>query len=306
MPKDFYDNDDQAPIVMDDIELKETEPIEDPNELKELIPDFLVNCEDNRVLFNDDKDDDAEVVLWYKLDNGKRIPIAALTELLVVTGEKKSRKSLLAACMLAMARYYIDENRTLRYELDVDGPILAFDTEQPKRRTKKNRRLYHSVLGWEKDDDSYIQYNIRSMSVHNRLDFIEHIIEKLIAEGNSPSVIIIDQIMDLVPSRDENDKESASKVIDKLDKWIGMTKCLMCVTIHTNRGKKDTNGKMGALIDQKTDCTFRTNLDEDGWVTEVTHADAREARIPKFKFTQDFNGFPKLLTVEDTPLGDYF
>jgi len=268
---------------------------------KRMIPDYLKSIESRRILNDGHEADDWEPCFWYVSSiTGERTPLAGKTELVVVTGEKKARKSLLLS-VFASSRYeHVDADHTLGYELQTEGPILYFDTEQPRRRVKRNRQRYHQVIGFgdKKDDQTLIQYSLRGRSPHEMREIIGYTIDELIRVGNPPGVIMLDQVADLVTSRDENDKAGAVEVMDYLNSWIDKTGALMMVTIHTNRQGLQTNGRVGSFLDQKTDCTFRLNMDEN-WITEITHLYSREKRMPAIRFGQNFDGLPHF--VSETP-----
>lgn len=264
---------------------------------KVLIPEHIKNLDKRRIL-NDGKGDQWEPILFYRKENDERIALAAATELVVVAGEKKARKSLLLSS-IAAARYCEDipADLCLRFELNLeDRPVLWIDTEQPRGRVMRNRTRYHKVIGNEEDPTLY-QYALRGMSPHQMKDSITHIAQDLISAGKPPGLIIIDQIADLSSSRDENDKTGAVEVVDFLNMLTDMTNALMAVSIHTNRMGTHTNGKIGSFLDQKTDCTFMLSVD-DNWITTLIHKFSRENRMPGIKFTHDFDGLPKFISED--------
>lgn len=273
----------------------------DPN----LLPDHLNDWKKRQVIYKPgEPDDDGQVALWYKTEDGHRIACAALSELMVITGPQKSRKTLLQQCQI-MSRYTDDINKTFSFKLDLpDGvPVLYFDTEQPRRRTKKNLRRFHQTCGLDQQAKDYLVYNIKSLSTAQKLEFVTHTITNIQDEmGVNPGMVIIDQIADLCPGRDVNNDMGVDMVYTHLNAWQEMTndKALFSVIIHTNRGRMNTNGKLGVMLDQKTDCAFHVDINFDNWVSTVTHKEAREARIPKFTFRQDFDGHPRLLVVDDS------
>lgn len=249
-----------------------------------------------RILFDGKEDDDWKPCLWYVTEGGERIPLAAKGDLIVVAGEKKARKSLLQS-VIALSRFpHLERNRTFGFELEMDQPILSFDTEQQRRRIKRNRNRYHITAGMTEDDSSFVQYSLKGMSAPQMAEFITETIKEQ-NETNPPGLIMIDQIADLLTSRDENDAASASRVIDMLNLWTEQTDALFSVSIHTNRGGEQTGGRMGSLMDKKTDCTVLLNLDEN-WTTHLRHVFSREERMPGISFKHDFNGLPLYISEQ--------
>lgn len=275
----------------------------DPN----LIPDHLRDWKSRRVIYKPgESDDDGQVALWYTTPQGRRIPCAALSELMVITGPQKSRKTLLQQCQI-MSRYVDDLNKTFAFKLELPkgAPVIYFDTEQPKRRSKKNMRRFHEICEIDEQVSDYLFFNIKPLSSPQKLEFITHTISNVQDElGISPGMVVIDQIADICPGRDVNNDMGIDLVYTHLNAWQELTKdkTLFSVIIHTNRGRMNTNGKLGVMLDQKTDCSFHVDINFDDWVSTVTHKEAREKRIPKFTFRQTFDGHPQLLVVEDTDL----
>lgn len=274
-------------------------------EPKKLKTDVTEHISERRIINDGKIDQEAPPCLFYIKEDEKRVPIAAKGDLVVIAGDKKSRKSLMATAIILSRFEDVDRLKTLRFELDIQGLILYFDTEQPKRRVKINRMIYHEMAGIKGDDPHFIQYSLKGMSPHAMIEVISYVIENLIKEGNPPEMIVIDQIADLLQSRDENNKESASDVLDWLNTWVLTTGALMCVVIHTNRAGLQTNGKLGSLLDQKCDCEFILTLNKENWITELSHPLSREKRMPGIKFTHDQDGHIRFIS-ENAEIKTYF
>lgn len=272
-----------------------------------LVPDYIASLEQCRVVNDGNISDDWSPCFWYAKLNGDRVPLVGKEELLVVSGEEKARKSLLLSMFTASRYEDVDRSRTCGFELLMEQPILYFDTEQPKRRVKKNRMRYQSLIGKPLEDDgSFIQYSLRGKTPHVMKECITHVIREMMEAGTPPGIIVIDQIMDLSDSRDENDMPSSVALMDTINAWGDMTGALMALAIHTNRGGERTRGKLGSLLDKKTDCTFRLNMETDTWITTVTHSYSRESRMPSITFNQDYGtGFPRFLNEKSEAIS-YF
>jgi hypothetical protein len=269
----------------------------------DLIPDHLREWKDTEIVYKPGEViDDGKVCISYRTKEGHLIPCAARSELMVVTGPQKSRKSLLQHCIVAN-NWTTDHNYTFGYETDFGpDPVVVFDTEQPKRRGSLNVARFHDMLSLNQPAANYRMFNLKKHTVNQKLEMITHIIDQVMQDhGDPPGMIIIDQVADLCQGRDVNNAASVAVIYDHINLWQEMTKnnTLLSTTIHTNRGRMNTNGALGVMLDQKTDCTFHVDIDFESWESEVTHKEARDKRIPKFKFRQDFNGMPRLLSVED-------
>lgn len=265
----------------------------------DLIQDHLKDWKSNQIIYKPgEPDDDGDVILWYRYED-KRIPLLARNELLVVTGPQKSRKTLLLQCMI-MSRHSKELNKTFGYELDTTAPVILYDTEQPRRRVRKNIRRYHEVANLISADPKYMVFSIKHMAQSQKMSFIDYTIKEVQDQfGEDPALVLIDQVADLCPSRDVNNDMGVDMILTHLNKWGAETRAAMGTVIHTNRGRLNTNGKLGVMLDQKTDCTFHVDIDFDTWISTVTHKEARGLRIPKFTFRQDYDGHPRLLVVDE-------
>jgi len=267
--------------------------------LKEVLPEFLEDLEKRRVQNDGNFEDDWHPILFYEKIDGTHVPLAAKGELIVIAGGKKARKSLLASIMVA-SRYAdmgVDRSTRLGFLLDIpDGDILYFDTEQPRSRVKRNRKRYQSMIkDADGDDTSFIQYSLRGLSPEQMIRAINVKVDRMINEGRIPEWIIIDQVADLLTSRDENDKVEASRILDELISLQERTGALITVMIHTNRAELNSNGKLGSLLDQKNDCQFLLTYDFENQETELEQKFSRERKMPKIRFHQNEWGYPEFL-----------
>lgn len=266
-------------------------------ESTQIIPLHLKNWKNDEVVWNPDKkydEDNAEILYGFIGEDGVEIPFAAKNEILMFTGMPKSRKTLLIQCML-MSKYTNDRNITMGFVTKGNPLVYHFDTEQPKRRTEKNVHRFYEFCGISTPDPNYRVFNIKKYTYTQKLEVIGHTILELHKEtGRWPDVIIVDQIADLAPARDVNNQEGSDNVLTNIIYWQELTGALMAVVLHTNRGGQNTNGKLGVLFDQKADNQVLIEINEEG-VSTVIHKLARDLKIPKFTFRQDFNGRPRLL-----------
>lgn len=254
---------------------------------KILTPDYMEQLKDR--LVTKDYKEEWIPILRYRKEDGDSVPLVAKKELLVIAGEKKARKSLLISSICASRFVESQRKRVLGFELEMDQPILYFDTEMSMARIAKNRKKYLKVAGfdWDKDDPNFIQYSLKGYSPHTMVQMIRSTIEKMVRDDNPPGVVIIDQIADLLPGRDENDKLAASDIIDHINDWVDLSGALVIASIHLNRANGLSNGKMGSLIDQKADCQLKLTLVDKTWETELSQPLAREERMPDLIFSQE-------------------
>ncbi len=265
---------------------------QDPN----LVPEHLRNWKANEVIWKPgEKFVEAESCFRFHTDDGEIIPLARKKEMVILTGKEKSRKTTLLQS-INLSAYIQEKPITFGFELDLDGPILHFDTEQSLALCNYNRSKFHYLSKKSENDEWYRTFSLKQMSSHNMFDFITHVIDEVSNEvGFPPGLIAIDQLADLMPGRDVNSPEGVDNIINHLNIWAQLTEALMLNVIHTNRAGMETNGLLGSMLDKKTDCTFHCAHDTDSNITTVTHKHSRGKRIPKFTFRHDEYGNPEFL-----------
>jgi hypothetical protein len=249
------------------------------------LPEHLSNWEHNEIDYNLDDNDAHEVLIFYDTEEGEKMPFLAKGDLLVITGKEKSRKTTLAQSIIASG-YTADPSVTMNFYSPTKPLVYYFDTEQPIRRTKKNIIRFHEMCGLDEKDENYRVFNIKQYTHTQKLELIGHIIvERYEQTGKYPDIICIDQIGDLAPERDVNDAPGASNAYNHVDQWRKLTGAATIAIIHTNRGGKDANGKLGVVFDQKCDVELIIEKNEDG-LSKVMNKLARDLPIPTFTFRQ--------------------
>ena len=107
-----------------------------------------------------------------------------------------------------------------------NGHLVHFDTEQGLWHCQKVfKRVYDMDSTINKD--IYHTFGLRAISHKTRLEFIEYYLSKKI---NTPSLVIIDGIADLVS--DVNSLEESNAVVQKLMEWSANYNCHIINVIH--------------------------------------------------------------------------
>jgi hypothetical protein len=158
------------------------------------------------------------------------IPIGTFGNLSVVTAPPKTKKtffiSLLSSAFLSTQNVYVGKIKGHRG----NGHLIHFDTEQGHWHCQKVfKRVYD--MDSKINKNIYHTFGLRAISHNSRLEFIEYYLSKKI---NSPSLVIIDGIADLVS--DVNSLEESNAVVQKLMEWSANFNCHIINVIHQNFG----------------------------------------------------------------------
>lgn len=216
-----------------------------------------------------------------------------LGELIGIKGRAKMGKSqflyLLIAIMLA--RISKCEIKPLLTEYK----ILLFDTEQSQASIKKccQRALKYAGLPIDKNDERFIPFFMRPLSIDERKNVIEDAVRE-----ERPDIIFIDGIRDLL--QDFNSLEQSGNLIQWLLRLTAEYGCTIVTVLHQNKSKEDGNmrGHLGTeLLNKLTDC-FEVSKKDGKFIASCT--DSRNIQCPDIAFSIDANGeFKEEQTVNE-------
>tara|TARA_R110000851_G_scaffold3301_2_gene13373 strand:+ start:350 stop:1189 length:840 start_codon:yes stop_codon:yes gene_type:complete len=192
------------------------------------------------------------------------IPIGTYGNLSVVTAPPKTKKtffiSLLASVYLSGSNIYGGKIKGHRNK----GHLLHIDTEQGLWHCQK---VFKRVFDMDKgvDPSIYHTFGLRAIGYKTRLQFIEYYLQTKI---NTPSLVIIDGIADLVS--DVNNLEESNAVVQKLMQWSALYNCHIINVIHQNFGStKLGTGHLGSFLEKKAETviSLEANTVNKEWVT---------------------------------------
>ena len=148
------------------------------------------------------------------------------------------------------------------------------------------------------DPNIYHTFGLRSISYKQRLEFIEHYLSKKI---NTPSLVIIDGIADLVS--DVNNIEESNATVQKLMQWSAVYKCHIICVIHHNYGTAKMTGHLGSFLEKKTECQIEleANTANKDWIT-VNCKRSRGYAFETFSFKVNERGLPVIVENLYDPL----
>ena len=167
--------------------------------------------------------------------------------------------SLLASVYLGNNNHFGGSLRGHRENKD----LIHIDTEQGLWHCQK---VFKRVFDMDKgvDPSIYHTFGLRAIGYKTRLQFIEYYLQTKI---NTPSLVIIDGIADLVS--DVNSLEESNAVVQKLMEWSAKFNCHIINVIHHNYGTSKMTGHLGSFLEKKceTHIELEANTVNKEWVT---------------------------------------
>lgn len=204
-------------------------------------------------------------------------------ELIGLKGRAKQGKSqfeyvLIAAMLAGIAKGNIKPLQD-RYK------ILLFDTEQSQASLKKccQRALNYAGLPTDKNDDRFMPFFLRPISIEERRATIEDAIKE-----EKPDIVFIDGVRDLL--QDFNNLEQSNELIQWLLSLTAGHGCTIVSVLHQNKSKEDGNmrGHLGTeLLNKLTDC-FEVSKKDGKFL--VTCTDSRNVSCADTAFSIDAMG----------------
>ena len=172
-----------------------------------------------------------------------------------------------------------------------DASVLFVDTEQDSSDTEELTSKVHTLIGWQTDKNSprLKVACLRDMLPKDRLPFIMSQTRKF-----RPVLLVVDGIVDLLPSGDFNDPHESNDVIQALMRLSMKCNCAIICVLHLNEGKDSdkARGHIGSFLVQKSCDVFGIEKNNDTAIFNVKHIVHRHRQMSDFAFGLDGHGVP--------------
>ena len=225
------------------------------------------------------------------------IPLGTYGNLSCVSAPPKTKKTFFISLL---ASVYLSGNNIYGGNIKGhkgNGHLVHFDTEQGHWHCQKVFKRVYDMDSSIKSD-IYHTFGLRAIGYKTRLEFIEYYLSQKI---NTPSLVIIDGIADLV--RDVNSLEESNAVVQKLMEWSAKYNCHIINVIHQNYGSAKMTGHLGSFLEKKceTHIELEANTVNKEWVT-VKCKRSRGYAFETFSFLVNDVGLPTIVDNIYDPL----
>ncbi len=204
------------------------------------------------------------------------ITMATLGNNSLVTGKKKSRKTLF---LILLIWWFLETNN--------ENEILLFDTEQGKSHVWKVRQKIHQLTGkWVP------VFFLRGQSHKER----QNIIQKTVQYWPTKlKWIVIDGIRDLLSNI--NDPDQCTDLVTWVEKLNVRYNIHITNVLHLNKTDGNARGHIGTELSNKAEMNYELEKDEKSDVTIVKCESSRDKPFETFAFTHSADNLPELVNV---------
>lgn len=210
--------------------------------------------------------------------DGKKYPVGGRGMIGGFIGEEKSGKSFMAA---ALAESHLGGGtERLNFELNLDGTLIWFDTEQSAYFFDLVQRRTYDMAGIKGNVPHYKAYHLRKWVPSDRVLAMEEILY------TTPNLagVVIDGIVDMLD--DYNDLKQAMNVLGILMRWSYDLNILLLGLLHVNKGDGKIRGHIGTEFKNKCDFLIKTKQPKRNQY-ELTNPTGRFKTFPDMAFNRD-------------------
>ncbi|HIX87182.1 MAG TPA: helicase RepA family protein [Candidatus Parabacteroides intestinigallinarum] len=211
------------------------------------------------------------------------VPTIPQGELIGIKGRAKMGKSQFEYYLIAVMLASVSRGSVK--PMQDHYKILLFDTEQSQVSLKKccQRALKFAGLPTDKNDDRFLPFFMRPLSIEERRKVIDDAVE-----AEKPDIVFIDGVRDLL--QDFNSLDQSNDLIQWLLSLTAEHGCTIVSVLHQNKSKDDGNmrGHLGSeLLNKLTDC-FEVSKKDGKFLVSCT--DSRNVPCADLAFSIDAEG----------------
>lgn len=202
--------------------------------------------------------------------------LATLGNNSLVTGKKKSRKTLF---LIMLVLWFLENNS--------ENSVLLFDTEQGKSHVWKVRQKIFQLTGkWVP------VFFLRGQSYTER----QNIIQKTVQYWPTKlKWIVVDGIRDLLSNI--NDPDQCTDLVTWVEKINVRYNIHITNVLHLNKTDNNARGHIGTELSNKAEMNYELEKDEKSDVTIVKCESSRDKPFETFAFTHSADNLPELVNV---------
>ena len=238
---------------------------EQVNKPKEITEDYIKRLELFRIKSNSIIDQPTPVITIQKQI------ISTDSALTVIAGQAKSAKTSVGNAIITGACLNEHNNEFDLLGINVEPNknnklVLHIDTEQTSHNQLKFIKTLIKRGRLNSDPDFFHSYNLRSLSVKDRLEAVKDILKIYANQYNGVYVIFIDGIADFVNS--VNDETESNNIIHEFELLAIEYKCPLITILHYNPGSDiKGRGHIGSQLERK--CESFLSISKKGDISTI-------------------------------------
>lgn len=210
-----------------------------------------------------------------------------------LVGEQKSGKTLVSSSIIASM---LSGKPQLGFSMQNTGKRkIFFDTEQPDFFYKLTQQRIYRMAGMRDDVANYETYNLRRLSIPQRIEAIEAVL----AMPGAIEFVCLDGLVDICP--DFMDAKASQATVELLMRWTDKYKAMLITVLHLTKSGGFVRGHLGTALQNKCDFAIEVINDKDSGIYTVKRRESRFAPFPSFDFQRDQDGLPFLDRDEPGP-----
>lgn len=194
----------------------------------------------------------------------------------LVTGEKKSRKSLFVVHEIGL---FFEQNKGAS-----GSEVCLFDTEQGKRHVWKYKDRVKRLTNRD-----ITTFYLRGKGFKDRQQIIENTLKFW---PTKIRLIVIDGIRDLVSNI--NDPDECTALIEWLERLILQHNIHVINVLHLNKTDGNARGHLGSELQNKAEASIKVKYDRETNLSTVECESSREKGFEPFAFQHGPDGLPQL------------
>jgi len=223
------------------------------------------------------------------------------SEICLLKGKQKTGKSHAAIALAASVLGCKDFGYTATEP--ENAKVIYFDTEQSRKTVVLLHKKVYALLGWDTEQPrgNFAAVSLRVGEGADLPTWRQKQIEE-ICGLLSPTFVIVDGLVDVVPGCSFNDVEKSSEAVSFLLNLASKFDCTVATILHTNKADENSRGHAGSICEQKAAEIWQIEK-KKGDIFQLSQVLSRFAPVEGFSFTLDKEGLPRPKARQKAPEG---
>jgi hypothetical protein len=246
-----------------------------------------------KTLLDQNKDYPSPIAAINLILEGENFPILTLKSLSLWQGKQKSKKT--TALGIAVAAFISAEKKSdgIKFEADLKGKVLYFDTEQGESYGARTMKLILKIAGLS-TCPNLLYSDLREYTPGERIEIIKAGIEST----SDLIIVVIDGLVDLM--KDFMSPDDGHRIITDLLKLASQHNIHIACVLHQNKADKNARAHIGSIASQKCEIEISAQVHpQDKAKSIVSCVNSRGLPFPEFEIEWQKGSLPGICQVRD-------